>query len=44
MSVASCRALEHLGHSSHAVTADIHSHVTRAQQREAADRVDEAFP
>jgi integrase len=35
---------EHLGHSSYAITADIYSHVTPAQQREAADRLDEALP
>lgn len=35
---------EHLGHSSYAITADIYSHVTPTQQREAADRLDEALP
>ena len=30
---------EHLGHSSYAIAADSYSHVTPAQQREAADRV-----
>ncbi len=35
---------EHLGHSSYAITADIYSHVTPAQQREAADRLDQALP
>jgi integrase len=34
---------EHLGHSSYAITADIYSHVTPAQRREAADRLDEAL-
>jgi integrase len=34
---------EHLGHSSYAITADIYSHVGPAQQREAADRIDEAL-
>jgi len=34
---------EHLGHSSYAITADIHSHVGPAQQREAADRLDQAL-
>lgn len=34
---------EHLGHSSYAITADIYSHVSPAQQREAADRLDEAL-
>ncbi len=34
---------EHLGHSSHAITADIYSHVGPAQQREAADRLDQAL-
>ncbi len=33
---------EHLGHSSYAITADIYSHVTPAQAREAADRLDAA--
>jgi integrase len=33
---------EHLGHSSYAITADIYSHVGPAQQREAADRLDQA--
>ena len=34
---------EHLGHSSYAITADIHSHVAPTQAREAADRLDEAL-
>jgi integrase len=34
---------EHLSHSSYAITADIYSHVGPAQQREAADRLDEAL-
>ena len=34
---------EHLGHSSYAIAADIFSHVGPAQQREAADRLDEAL-
>ena len=34
---------EHLGHSSYAITADIYSHVDPAQQREAADRLDQAL-
>ncbi len=34
---------EHLGHSSYAITADIYSHVASVQQREAADRLDEAL-
>jgi integrase len=34
---------EHLGHSSYAITADMDSHVGPAQQREAADRLDEAL-
>ena len=34
---------EHLGHSSYAITADIYSHVAPAQQRDAADRLDEAI-
>ena len=34
---------EHLGHSSYAITADIYSHVGPAQQREAADRLDQAL-
>jgi len=34
---------EHLGHSSYAITADIYSPVGPAQQREAADRIDEAL-
>jgi integrase len=34
---------EHLDHSSYAITADIHSHVRPAQQREAADRLDQAL-
>jgi integrase len=32
---------EHLGHSSYAITADIESYVGPAQQREAADRLDQ---
>jgi site-specific recombinase XerD len=32
-----------LGHSSYAITADIYSHVGPAQQREAADRLDQAL-
>jgi site-specific recombinase XerD len=35
---------ELLGHSSYGVTADIYSHVNAEQQREAADRLAEAFP
>jgi integrase len=35
---------ECLGHSSYAITADIYSHVTPAQQGEAADRLDDALP
>ena len=34
---------EHLGHSSYAITADIYSHVGPAQQREEADRLDQAL-
>ena len=34
---------EHLGHSSYAITGDIYSHVGPAQQREAADRLDQAL-
>jgi hypothetical protein len=34
---------EHLGHSSYAITAGIYSHVGPAQQREAADRLDQAL-
>lgn len=34
---------EHLGHSSYAITADIYSHVTPSQAREAADRLDAAL-
>jgi integrase len=34
---------EHLGHSSYAITADTYSHVGPAQQREAADRLDQAL-
>ena len=34
---------EHLGHSSDAITADIYSDVGPAQQREAADRLDQAL-
>ena len=34
---------EHLGHSSYAIRADIYSHVSPAQQREAADRLDRAL-
>lgn len=34
---------EHLGHSSYAITADIYSHVAPVQQREAADRLDQAL-
>ena len=34
---------EQLGHSSYAITADIYSHVGPAQQREAADRLDQAL-
>ncbi|MGY1710315.1 hypothetical protein ACI8AC_12475 [Geodermatophilus sp. SYSU D00758] len=34
---------EHLGHSSYVITADIYSHVGPAQQREAADRLDQAL-
>jgi hypothetical protein len=35
--------LEHLGHSSSGITADIYSHVAPEQRREAADRLDEAL-
>ena len=34
---------EHLGHSSYAVAADIYRHVGPAQQREVADRLDQAL-
>lgn len=34
---------EHLGHSSYAITADIYSHVTPTQAREAATRLDQAL-
>lgn len=34
---------EALGHSSYAITADVYSHVTPSQAREAADRLDEAL-
>ena len=34
---------EHLGQSSYAITADMYSHVGPAQQREAADRLDQAL-
>jgi integrase len=34
---------EHLGHSPYAITADIYGHVGPAQQREAADRLDQAL-
>lgn len=34
---------EHLGHSSHAITAEIYSHVDPTLQREAADRLDQAL-
>lgn len=34
---------EHLGHSSYAITADIYSHVSPEQRREAANRLDEAL-
>jgi site-specific recombinase XerC len=34
---------EHLGHSSYAITADIYSPVAPTQQREAADRLDDAL-
>jgi integrase len=34
---------EHLGHSSHAITADIYRHVAPEQRREAADRLDDAL-
>ena len=33
-----------LGHSSYGITADIYSHVAMEQQREAAERLGEAFP
>jgi integrase len=33
----------HLGHSSYAITADIYNHVGPAQQRGAADRMDQAL-
>ncbi len=36
-------AQEHLGHSSYALTTGIYSHVSPAQQREAADRLDQAL-
>jgi integrase len=35
---------EMLGHSSYGITADIYSHVNIEQQREAADRLGQAFP
>jgi integrase len=35
---------EVLGHSTYAVTADTYAHIAVAQQREAADRLGEAFP
>jgi hypothetical protein len=35
---------ELLGHSSYGITADIYSHVAVEQQREAAERLREAFP
>jgi integrase len=35
---------ELLGHSSYGITADIYSHVAMEQQREAAERLGEAFP
>jgi integrase len=35
---------EVLGHSTYAVTADIYAHIAVAQQREAAERLGEAFP
>ena len=35
---------ELLGHSSYSITADIYSHVAVEQQREAAERLGEAFP
>jgi site-specific recombinase XerD len=35
---------ELLGHSSYGITADIYSHVAIEQQREAAERLGEAFP
>jgi integrase len=35
---------ELLGHSSYGITADIYSHVASEQQREAAERLGEAFP
>ena len=34
---------EMLGHSSYGITADIYSHVNIEQQREAAERLGEAF-
>ena len=34
---------EHLCHSSYAITADVYSHVDPVQQREAADRLDQAL-
>jgi len=34
---------DHLGHSSYAITADVYSHVTPVQAREAADRLDAAL-
>jgi integrase len=34
---------ELLGHSSYAITADIYSHVAVEQQREAAERLGQAF-
>jgi integrase len=34
---------EHLGHSTNAVTSDIYSRVAPQQEREAADRLDEAL-
>ena len=34
---------EHLGHCSYAITADIYSHVAPAQQREAADKLEQAI-
>jgi hypothetical protein len=38
------RQQELLGHSSYSITADIYSHVAVEQQREAAERLGEAFP
>jgi integrase len=35
---------ELLGHSSYGITADIYSHVAMEQQREAAERLRDAFP